>query len=139
MKIALYPGSFNPFTEGHKSIVERGLKIFDKIVIAIGINPEKEIPEDSRLEDIRSLYEEDSRVEVIEYSELTFELAKKLEVTAILRGVRNTIDFEYEKTLATINRLYGDGIETIFLPCLPELEHISSTLMRELKRHNPYT
>ena len=110
-----------------------GLRIFDKIIIGIGINSEKKIPEDNRLEYIRSLFKNNSQVEVIEYSELTFELAKNLKVNAILRGVRNTIDFEYEKTLATANRIYSEGIETIFLPCLPELEHISSTLIREIE------
>ena len=130
---ALFPGSFNPFTRGHQSLVDRGLELFDEIVIAVGISLDKHTPEDieERLAPIRDLYKDNEHVDVITYHGLTVDAADSAGCCAILRGVRNTIDFEYERQLADANRSLGN-IETVLLFTLPELSMISSSMVREL-------
>ena len=131
-RVAFYPGSFNPFTRGHQSIVERTLKFADKIVIAIGVNRDK--PHDdarANLADITNLYAGDSRVKAILYSGLTVEAAKAEGADFIIRGIRGTADYEYERTLAETN-LQISGIETLLMPTLPELSNVSSSMVREL-------
>lgn len=133
-RIALFPGSFNPFTRGHESLVTRALSMCDGVTIAIGINIEKKDADtESRVRAIRDLYAGDPRIDVITYSELTGELAQRLGCAFILRGVRNTSDFEYEMNMADVNRRLF-GIETVLLPALPELAWISSSTARELER-----
>lgn len=133
-RIALFPGSFNPFTRGHESLVTRALSICDGVTIAIGINiGKKDSDTESRVRAIRDLYAGDPRIDVVTYSELTGELAKRLGCAFILRGVRNTADFEYEMNMADVNRRLF-GIETVLLPALPELAWISSSTARELER-----
>ena len=131
--IAIFPGSFDPFTIGHHSIVERALPLFDKIVVAVGMNSKKPsfLPEIDRLDAIRRLYADEPRVEVIAYSGLTVEAAEQCGARYILRGVRTVKDFEYEKTLADINRKIA-GLETVLLYTLPEYGSISSSIVREL-------
>ena len=131
--IAIFPGSFDPFTIGHHSIVERALPLFDKIVVAVGMNSKKQsfLPEIDRLDAIRRLYADEPRVEVIAYSGLTVEAAEQCGARYILRGVRTVKDFEYEKTLADINRKIA-GLETVLLYTLPEYGSISSSIVREL-------
>ena len=135
-RIAIFPGSFDPFTLGHHSIVERGLNLFDKIIIAIGYNEQKQVSDniDKRVSVIKEIYAVNNNVEVISYSGLTVECAKRHNARFILRGVRNFIDFEYERNLAEINRKVGN-IETILLFTLPEHGAISSSMVRELQ-HN---
>ncbi len=132
-KKALFSGTFDPFTIGHHAIVQRALKFAGKIIIAIGVNPEKKTLYSlaERTNDIKQIYAEETRVEVMSYDILTSDLAKKLEVDFILRGIRNTTDFEYEKNMADINRKLTN-IETVFLFSEPEHEYISSSLIREL-------
>lgn len=131
-RIALFPGSFNPFTRGHESLVTRALSMCDGVTIAIGINiGKKDADTESRVRAIRDLYAGDPRIDVVTYSELTGELAKRLGCAFILRGVRNTADFEYEMNMADVNRRLF-GIETVLLPALPELAWISSSTAREL-------
>lgn len=132
-RIALFPGSFDPFTIGHQSLVKRGLALADRIIIAIGINENKQsyFPLEERLEAIRSLFQDDPRIEVITYHTLTTDLAEKTGAQFILRGIRSVIDFEYEKTIADINRTLT-GIETVFLLAEPQYAHISSSAVREL-------
>lgn len=133
-RIALFPGSFNPFTRGHESLVTRALSMCDGVTIAIGINiGKKDADTESRVRAIRDLYAGDPRIDVVTYSELTGELAKRLGCAFILRGVRNTADFEYEMNMADVNRRLF-GIETVLLPALPELAWISSSTARELER-----
>lgn len=136
MKIALFPGSFDPFTIGHQDIVLRGLEIFDKIVIAIGKNSTKRevFPLSEREEAIRRAFSNDSRVEVCTYDSLTVDLARKKGAQFLLRGIRSIQDFEYERSMADANRQL-DGIETILLYTRPEYAHISSTLVRDLYAH----
>jgi pantetheine-phosphate adenylyltransferase len=133
MKIALFPGSFDPFTRGHLAIVERALPMFDKLVIAIGVNRAKIgwMPVEERLERLRELYANESRVEVVTYETLTMDLAAQYGAKYILRGVRSVTDFEYERTIADANRRIA-GLETIFLISDAETSHISSSLVREL-------
>ena len=135
-RIAIFPGSFDPFTLGHHSIVERGLNLFDKIIIAIGYNEQKQVSDNinKRVSVIKEIYAGNNNVEVISYSGLTVECAKRHNARFILRGVRNFIDFEYERNLAEINRKVGN-IETILLFTLPEHGAISSSMVRELQ-HN---
>lgn len=131
---ALFPGSFNPFTVGHASIVERGLEIFDEIVVAIGVSIDKisDVSTEARLETIRRLYGEDGRVKAVAYSGLTVDAAAENGCRFLLRGVRNVKDFEYEKDMADVN-LKLSGIETVILLTRPELSTVSSSLVRELE------
>ena len=133
-KTAIFPGTFNPFTIGHKSIVERGLQIFDNIVIAIGHNENKPTGDNivKRIETIKKAFIDNEAVEVVSYSGLTAEYAKKIGACAILRGVRNIADFEYERNLADVNKNIL-GIETIFIRSLPQYSYISSSMVRELE------
>ena len=133
LRIALFPGSFDPFTRGHRAIVDRALPLFDKLVIAIGVNRAKKgwMPVEERLEKLRALYASEPRVEVIAYETLTMDLAAEYGAKYVLRGVRSMADFEYERTIADANRKIG-GLETIFLISDADTAHISSSLVREL-------
>ena len=133
MKRAIFPGTFDPFTTGHYSVVKRALTFMDEIVIGIGINESKRtlLPAEKRLSMIRDLYADEPRVKVVIYSGLTVDLAKKMEADFIVRGIRTVRDFEYEETIADINRKLS-GIETLLLFTEPELTSVSSTIVREL-------
>jgi pantetheine-phosphate adenylyltransferase len=132
---AMFPGTFDPFTIGHYSLVKRSLELVDEIVIAIGVNDTKKtyFPLEKRIEMIQSLYKDDNRVSVGTYNNLTVNYAKETGAGFIIRGIRSINDFEYEKTIADMNRNIS-GIETIVLFTEPELTHISSTIVRELLR-----
>lgn len=132
-RIALFAGSFDPFTIGHKSIVDRGLQLFDTIVIGIGVNSAKKPwqPLESRVEAIKRLYAGEPRVEVTTFSGLTVEAARQAGARFLLRGVRTVADFEYERQLADVNRSLT-GIESVLLYALPELASVSSSIVREL-------
>lgn len=134
MKIALFPGSFDPFTRGHEAIVRQALTLFDKVVVAIGENIGKNslLTPQERKSLIEKLYSNDERVEVVTYSTLTGDLARKVGASAIIRGVRNTIDFEYERTLAQTNKRLFPEIETILLLTPADLADVSSSAVREL-------
>jgi pantetheine-phosphate adenylyltransferase len=134
MKV-LFPGSFDPFTLGHDDIVRRTLTLFDEVVVAIGYNEQKSgwKPVEERIASIRKLYEDEPRVRVESYTGLTVDFAKEQGITAIIRGVRTTKDFEYELQMADMNRRLT-GIETILLPASPEFASLSSSLVRELAR-----
>lgn len=134
-RIALFPGTFDPFTIGHQSLVTRGLALVDEIVVAIGINDKKQtyFSLEKRLEAIRNLYHDEPRVRVCTYDSLTVDFAQKIGARFILRGIRTVNDFEYEKSIADINRKLT-GIETFILFTEPEHTHISSSVVRELLR-----
>jgi len=138
MPTAIFPGSFNPFTIGHKSVVDRALPLFSRIVIAIGINADKPSgtsgSTDSRVQELKQLYAHEPRVEVRSYSGLTTDFAHSMGATWILRGVRSVKDFEYEQSMADINRRLT-GIETLLLFTLPEHAGISSSVVRELSSY----
>lgn len=132
-RIALFPGTFDPFTLGHQSLVKRVLTCADAVVIAIGINEKKQTyyTLEQRVAAIRALYAEEPRVKVITYSGLTVDVAQQEQASFILRGVRSVIDFEYEKAIADVNRQLS-GIETLLLFTEPAYAHISSSVVREL-------
>ncbi len=132
-RIALFPGSFDPFTRGHESIVRRALPLFDRFVIAIGVNADKRsfMTMEQRKAWIESVFKDEPRVEVITYTGLTVDIAREIGAQFIVRGVRLIQDFENEKHLAEVNRDLT-GIETILLYTLPEYSHISSSIVREL-------
>jgi len=134
-KVAVFPGTFDPFTIGHNSLVKRGLSIVDEIVISIGVNDAKKnyFSLDERIQMIHDLYSSEPRVSVTSYDCLTVDFARKIGADFIIRGIRSVNDFEYEKTIADMNRKIS-GIETIVLFTEPELTHISSTIVRELLR-----
>ncbi len=137
MKRAIFPGSFDPFTIGHESIVLRALDIFDEIIIAIGYNTTKSgfFTVENRQKIINKIFEENSRIKVTSYSKLTVDFCKEKNVNFILRGLRTASDFEYERAIAQMNHFLSDNIETVFL--LTEAEHtpISSTILREILKH----
>lgn len=133
-KIAFFAGSFDPFTVGHASVVERALPIFDRIIIAVGINLQKSTAEDGsrKTSEIVSLYKTNPKIEVISYSGLTSEAALKAGATCLLRGVRSVKDFEYERDMADVNRQLS-GLETVLIYSLPQHSAISSSMVRELQ------
>ena len=133
MRRAIFPGTFDPFTIGHYSVVERALTFMDEVIIGIGINDNKKtwFPMDKRLEMIRGLFADEPRIRVEAYDCLTVDFAKEQNAGFIVRGIRTVHDFEYEETIADINRKLA-GIETILLFTEPELTSISSTIVREL-------
>ena len=135
-RVALFPGTFDPFTIGHESLVKRGLLLMDEIIIAIGLNDSKKsyFTLDQRLEFISKLYKDEPRVRVESYNSLTIDFAQKVGARYILRGIRSVIDFEYEKTIADMNRTIS-GIETFVLFTEPSLTHISSSHVRDLLRY----
>jgi pantetheine-phosphate adenylyltransferase len=135
-KIALFPGTFDPFTVGHHSLVRRGLELVDEIVISIGLNETKQAcsPPGERLETIRNLYKNEQRVRVETYDSLTVDFAGETGARFILRGIRSVDDFEYEKAMADVNRKLA-GIETFILFTEPEHAHIRSSIVRELLRY----
>mgnify|MGYP000102679283 FL=1 len=133
MKRAIFPGTFDPFTIGHYSVVKRALTFMDEIIIGIGINDSKRtwFPTDKRVEMVKKLYADEPRVRVEAYDNLTVDFAIQHDAGFIIRGIRTVRDFEYEETIADINRKLA-GIETILLFTEPELTSVSSTIVREL-------
>ena len=133
-KIALFPGTFDPFTLGHHDIVIRGLKIFDEICVAIGNNPKKNrfFEVDFMKKKIMDLYSQNSNISVVSYNKLTAEVAKENKANYILRGLRNTTDFEFENSISQINRDLNKSLETVFLITSPNLAPISSTIIRDV-------
>lgn len=133
MSIAIFPGTFDPFTIGHDALVLRALSIADELYIAIGINTEKRtmLTLEERLDRIATLYENEPRIHVVSYEGLTTDFAQSIGAKFIIRGVRSTIDFEYERNIADINRMLT-GIDTILLISEPEYAAISSSMVREL-------
>ena len=136
MNKAIFPGTFDPFTIGHESIVRRALTFIDEVIIAIGINEQKHslFPIEKREQMIRDYYKDEPRVKVMSYSNLTADFAHEVGANIIIRGIRTVKDFEYEETIADINRKLT-SIETIFLFTEPELTSISSSIVRELMKY----
>jgi len=136
MRIAIFPGTFDPFTKGHADIVARGLEIFDRIVVAIGVNDSK-VPcqtVEERVAAISRLYAADDRVSVVAYEGLTTDFARQQQAGFILRGVRTIKDYEYERDIADVNYQLS-GVETVVLFCRPQLGAISSSIVRELQHY----
>ena len=137
MNIALFPGSFDPITIGHESIVSRALPLFDKIYIAIGYNTNKKefFPVEKRLEWIRQVFEGNEKIEVVKFEGLTVDYVKEIGAKFLLRGLRTSSDFEYERAIAQMNKTMNEELETVFLLTEPEHTHVNSTIVREVIRH----
>ena len=133
-RIAVFPGSFSPFTLGHKSVVDRSLPLFDKIIIAIGINSDKNeyFSIEEREKWIQDIYKDNPKIEVQFYEGLTVDFCEKAEAKYILRGLRDSNDFKYEKNIAQTNKNLNPKLETIFIITPPKMSHISSTIMRDI-------
>ena len=134
-RIAIFPGSFDPYTKGHEDIVNRGLLLFDRIIIAIGYNSAKTkryFDIDLMVEKITQIHSNDDRISVETYNELTAVFAEKHGANYLLRGLRNTTDFEYENSIAQVNMHMVEQLETVFLITSPKYAHISSTIIREV-------
>ncbi len=136
-KVAIFPGSFDPFTIGHESIVQRALPMYDKVVIMIGFNSKKQsfFPVESRLEWIKKTFENEPKVEVMKHEGLTVDFAKQVGASFILRGLRTSSDFEYERAIAQMNKKLHPNIETVFLLTMPEHTPINSSIVREIFAH----
>lgn len=134
MKTALFPGSFDPFTRGHEAIVGEALRLFDRVIIAIGENIGKRslLDIDARERLIRDLYRDQQRVECVTYHTLTGDLAREVGAEVIVRGVRNSADFEYERTMAQTNARLFPELQTVLLFTPSELSDVSSSTVREL-------
>lgn len=137
-RTALFPGSFDPFTAGHLNILKRALTMFDEVVVAVGINQDKRgfFSNGKRLEIIHQAVAGMDNVRVIEYDNLTIDTCKSLGIKHIVRGVRNMLDFETERSIADANRRLAPEIETIIIPTAQEFAHISSTAVRDIIKHN---
>jgi pantetheine-phosphate adenylyltransferase len=138
-RIALFPGSFDPFTKGHEDIVLRGLKLFDEIIIAIGYNSKKNVRYfeiDFMQQCISTAFSNYPNIKVVTFSELTAEFAKKNGARYLLRGLRNTTDFEYENSIAQVNRSLNPDLESVFLITSPQFASINSTIIREVHKYN---
>ena len=137
MATALFPGSFDPFTAGHEAILRRVLPLFDKVVVAVGVNTDKHymFSVEERLALIRQKLADCPNVAITSYSGMTVELCHQLGAQVIIRGIRTAADFEYEQTIAAVNRLQDPSIETLLLLADPEHVNISSTLEREKISH----
>jgi pantetheine-phosphate adenylyltransferase len=136
-KIAVFPGSFDPFTVGHESVTRRALGIFDEIIIAVGDNIDKKsyFPLKTRMEIIRKTFMDEPRVRIDSYSGLTVEYCRKNKVSYLLRGLRTSADFEFERAVGQVNKSMEPAIETVFLLTAPEHSFINSTIVRDVLRN----
>ncbi len=133
-KIAVFPGSFDPITLGHIDLVKRATRIFDEIIVAVGVNSSKKylFDLDQRIKWLEEVFKEFPEVHVDSFSGLTVNFCKEKNANFLLRGLRNASDFDYEKTISQLNTIIGDNLETVFLISKPEFSHISSTIVREI-------
>jgi pantetheine-phosphate adenylyltransferase len=136
-RICLFPGTFDPVTIGHLDIIDRSLRLFEKLIIGIGRNSNKApmFSVEQRKQWINEIYKDNPRVEVVVYDGLTVECCRRVKAHFILRGIRYVNDFEYEKAIADMNRSLDKRIETVFLTCLPQYTSVASTLVRDVIRN----
>jgi len=137
-KVALFPGSFDPFTVGHEAVVKRSLKIFDEIIIAVGANESKKggfFSLESRMKMINKVFEGEPRVKVDQYDGLTVDFCRAKGAGFLLRGLRTAADFEYERAIAQVNKAMAPDIESVFLLTAPEHTPINSTIVKDILRH----
>lgn len=137
-RIALFPGSFDPITIGHESVIRRALPMFDKIIVGVGVNSEKSamLPSEKRVELIKKVFADEPKVEVVTYSGLTVDFCKANNISFILRGLRTSADFEFERSIGHANQLLDKNIETVFMLTLPEHTFISSSIVRDIAKNN---
>jgi pantetheine-phosphate adenylyltransferase len=137
MRIALFPGTFDPVTFGHIDIIERALPLFDKLYVGIGLNSNKApmFSDQQRKLWLQEILKEEPKIKVVVYEGLTVECCKKVKANYVVRGIRYVNDFEYEKAIADMNRTLDENIETVFLTCLPKYTSVASTLVRDVIRN----
>ena len=133
-KICVFPGSFDPITIGHVDLVKRAIPLFDKIIVAVGINSQKRYLFDleKRLDWLRQVFVEYEHIEIGYFTGLTAHYCKEVGAKYLLRGLRNASDFDYEKTISQLNSIVGNSLDTVFLISRPQFSHISSTIVREI-------
>lgn len=138
MKIALFPGSFDPVTKAHVDIIKRSIGLFDKLYIGIGDNSSKKglLTIQQREQMLRAVFENELKIHIIAYEGLTVEFCRSIGATYMIRGIRTVSDFEYEKAIAQMNHALAPDIESIFIVSKPGYSSISSTIVREILRHN---
>lgn len=136
-KIAVFPGSFDPITRGHESIIKRAIPLFDKIIVAIGMNAEKQhfFPVQKRMKWMQQVFQDEPKIVVDKYSGMTVDYCRKMNAGFILRGLRTSADFEFERSIGQINKKLHPEIETIFLLTTPELTALNSSIIRDIIRH----
>jgi pantetheine-phosphate adenylyltransferase len=137
MKIAVFPGSFDPITKGHQNIIQRALPMFDEIVVGIGYNSNKHyfFSQNSREHFITKTFEGEKKIKVMRYQGLTINFCREINAQYILRGLRTSADFEFERVIAQMNHSMAPDIETVFMISDPSLSHISSTVVRDILSH----
>ncbi len=135
--IAVFPGSFDPITIGHESVIKRALPLFDELYVAIGINSDKKgfFPVEQRIEWIKRVFADNPEIKVIQYEGLTVDICRKLGAQYILRGLRTSADFEFERSIGQVNKKLFNNIETVFFLTLPEHTSINSSIVRDILQH----
>ena len=133
-RIAFFPGSFDPITKGHEDIIRRSISIFDEIIVAVGVNTNKKnmFSIEKRIQWIQNTFSDCSTIKTISYNGLTVNACSSHNARFILRGIRNSIDYQYEKNISRINQSLNENIETLFLNTKPEFSAISSTIVRDI-------
>jgi pantetheine-phosphate adenylyltransferase len=136
-KIALFPGSFDPITRGHESIILRAIPVFDEIIVALGENSEKKsyFPVGKRIEWLEKVFGNEPKVTIVRYSGLTVDFCRKMNASYILRGLRTSADFEFERTIGLMNKAIAPEVETVFFLSAPEYAALSSSVVRDIHRH----
>jgi len=138
VKIAVFPGSFDPITLGHVDLVNRALPLFEKIIVAVGVNSQKNnlFSLEKRLGWLKEVFSDEPKIEIAFFEGLTVKFCAEIKAHYLLRGLRNASDFDYEKTISQLNTIIGEELETVFLISAPEYSHISSTIVREIIKGN---
>ncbi len=136
-KTAVFPGSFDPITRGHESVIKRALPLFDEVYIAIGVNSEKKsfFTIEQRMEFIRLVFADEPKIKVVKYHGLTVDFCKEVNAGYLLRGLRTSADFEFERSIGQINKKLHPGIETVFFLTAPEHTSLNSSIVRDILRH----
>jgi pantetheine-phosphate adenylyltransferase len=137
-RIGLFPGTFDPFTKGHETVIKKAIRLFDEIIIGIGINSSKHpyFDLEKRVSHVKSLYEAHPNISVVTFEMLTVDFAKEVGAEYIIRGLRDSKDFDYEKPIAHMNYEISDGVETVFFLTEQQYAAINSNIVREIHRNN---